>query len=500
MPASSSRSVDVIVVGGGPAGSTLAWDLAGRGIDVLVLERARFPREKVCGDYVEPRGLRILERMGCLERIEASGPLPIFRSATYVDWELRYAGEIPFYGRRGDLLPHGYIVPRDELDDVMLAGAQQAGAAVHEETAATAVHASAEGVEVEARRGARTVRYRGRLVAGADGANSVVGKPHGLPFDDPRHTAVAQRAYATVEGDVGEADFFFEERLFPGYGWMFPLAGGRVNLGVGILSETRRRLGIQVPELFFEFVEGLRRRHPRCARLELCAPPIGGIVRTYGAVGPNHFDGGVLVGDAGSFVDPMTGEGITPAMESARLAAPVLAGALEVGRFDARRLSAYETAFRAYFDPAMRFLDLCAAILRNRHLARPWLKALARGCELAQEDPSFARTGGSYFGGLDVRPFGILGQMWVRILEDLMLVWPRLAARSARGARSGGETTVTDLVEWQAAWTRSLLADPLWHARWTLDLQRKSVRLLAGAGTGGADPRLAGVPETSPPG
>ena len=101
-----------------------------------------------------------------------------------------------------------------------------------------------------------------------------------------------------------------------------------MNLGVGILSETRNTFGLHVPELFASFVERLRDVRPGYETLELCAPPIGGIVKTYGAAGPNHFDGGVLVGDAGSFVDPMTGEGITPAMESALLASPILVDAL----------------------------------------------------------------------------------------------------------------------------------------------------------------------------
>ena len=287
--------------------------------------------------------------------------------------------------------------------------------------------------------------------------------------------------------------FFFDEDTFPGYGWMFPMAGGRVNLGVGILSETRRRLDVNVPELFAEFVERLRQVHPRCASLELCGPPIGGIVKTYGGAGPNYFDGGVLVGDAGGFVDPMTGEGITPAMESALLASPVLRAALDAGQFDAGRLSAYETAFRDYFDPAMTFLDLCAATLRNRHLARPWLKALARGCDLAQTDPGFARTGGSYFGGLDVQPFGILGQLWVRVVQDLALAWPRLLSGARGGDRPAG-TSVAELIEWQTSLLRSLLSDPLWHARWTIDVQRKWVRLLSTTGHAGEDPRFAGIP------
>ena len=294
-----------------------------------------------------------------------------------------------------------------------------------------------------------------------------------------------------MEGDVGEAAFFFAEDLFPGYGWLFPLAGGRANLGVGILSETRRRLDCARARALRRLRRGLRDVHPRCATLELCGPPIGGIVRTYGAAGPNHVDGAVLIGDAGCFVDPMTGEGITPAMESALLASPVLRDALETGRFDAARLAPYEAAFRAYFDPAMIFLDLCAATLRNRHFARPWLRALARGCELAAADAGFARTGGGYFGGLDVRPFGILGQMWVRIAQDLALAWPRLLGRGASG------TTVGDLLEWQLAWTRSLLSDPLWHARWSADVQRQWVRAARVGALGGRSPlrrgRSAGV-------
>ena len=305
----------MIVAGGGPAGSVLAWELARRGIDVLVLERTRFPREKVCGDYVEPRGLRILQRMGCLERLETRAPLPITHSATFVEWEPSYAGRIPFYGESDSLPPHGYIIARDELDNVMLESAEQAGATVHQETAVTDVSATSTGVIVEARRGSKSVPYRSPLIVGADGANSIVATSAGLMVDDPRHTAIAQRAYAVgVDGDLGEAVFFFDEAVFPGYGWMFPMAGGRVNLGVGILSETRRRLDVNVPALFGDFVERLRRSHPRCADLELCGPPIGGIVKTYGGAGRNHFDGGVLIGDAGSFVDPMTGEGITPAL------------------------------------------------------------------------------------------------------------------------------------------------------------------------------------------
>jgi geranylgeranyl reductase family protein len=479
---------DVIVAGGGPAGSVIAWDLARRGVKVLLLERERFPREKVCGDYVEPRGLRILQSMGCLERLERSERLPITESSMYVEGHAAYRGTIPFYGNQTDLPPHGYIVPRDVLDNVLLEAAAAAGARVEEETAAAAATLGPIGVEIDSRRSGRTTRRRAMLAVGADGVNSVIARSADLLADDERYIAVARRAYAEgVEGDVGEAVFWFDEGLFPGYGWMFPMPGGRVNVGVGILAETRRKLDIHVPDLFDRFLDELRRRHPRAAHLQLSSAPIGGIVKTYGSAGPNHADGAVLIGDAGSFVDPMTGEGITPAMESALLASTVVVKALEQGRFDAGQLAPFESGFRAYFDPAMTFLDVLAATLRNRYLARPWLTALARGCEIASNDDAFARTSGAFFGGLDVRPPGILGQVWLRVLTDVVLAWPR-----SLGVRSVG-TSLTDLVGWQAAWWRSVAADPVWHTRWMMDLQRKWLRVLPTLRQSGPDPRAAGL-------
>ena len=494
------RDADVAIIGGGPAGSALGWDLATRGVRVLLIDRARFPREKVCGDYVGPRGLQILERMGCLRRIEQSRPLPITQVGTFVNWECHYLGEIPYYRRPDGRLSHGYVIPRDELDTVLLETAERAGAIVHQETRAARVNASASCVVIEARRLGKPARYRSRLVVGADGVNSIVRASTGTRAHDPRYTAVAQRAYATgVSGDLGEGSLFFDADLFPGYGWMFPIAGGRANIGVGILSETRRRLDVNVPALFSRFVERLRRFHPRCEHLELLAPAIGGSVRTYGGVSRNYFPGGVLIGDAGSFADPMTGEGITPALESALLAAPVLQAALEAGRFDARALSGYESAFHSYFDPAMGLVALYAAMLRNRQLAGPWLKALARGCELARTDHRFAESSGRFFGGPDIEPLSVVVQMWTRIARDLVLAGPR-SLRTATPNHRSHATSVADLLAWQTALSRSLFVDPVWHSRWAADVQRSWLRLLPGLWRRTSDPRAALVSARDGPG
>jgi geranylgeranyl reductase family protein len=489
-----AERADVLIVGGGPAGSTLAWALARSGRRPVVLERASFPREKVCGDYVEPRGLRILRAMGALETLERNQRVKLTSTATFVDWERRFSGPIPVYGTSEDLPPYGYTIQRAELDSAMLQAAAAAGAVVHEQTAVGDVDAGPGGVEVTAKRGQRTVRYRAKLIAGADGANSVVARSQGLSMDDARRTAVARRAYGVIDApasETGEADLFYDRGSFPGFGWMFTSSEGRVNLGIGILSEARQRWDMNLSTLFGDFVESLRRHHPRCAALRLDSKPIGGVEKMYGGAGPNHFDAGVLVGDAGSFTDPLTGEGITPAMESALLAAPVLVGALESCDYSAAGLASYETAFRAYFDPSMLLLDFCAEMLRNRHLTQPWLKAIARGAQIAQQDDAFAEPAGS-FGGLDVRPFDLLGKVWVRSMEEVLLAWPRFFSGQA-GARRQPGTSPADLIDWSIAFSRSMVEDPRWHMNWVGDIQRQWARTLSATDGVSRDPRADGL-------
>ncbi len=492
--AGANNHYDVIVVGAGPAGSVLSWELARKGISVLLLEASRFPREKVCGDYVEPRGLRVLEAMGCLKQVEERQPLPITHSATYVDSECRYRGRIPFYGLLAGLPPHGYIIPREQLDELLFRTAAAAGAIVREEVVVKRVESGSTGVSVETRSKSRRLTFKSRLVVGADGVNSVVARSMDLLANDRRHIALSQRAYAEgIEGDVGEAVFYFEKDLFPGYGWMFPIRGGRVNFGVGILAESASRLDVKVPALFKTFFEKLRWSHHRCKKLQLCAPPIGGIVKTYGAAGPNYFDGGLLIGDAGSFVDPMTGEGITPAIESALIAARVITKALAEDRTEAAFLSLYETEFRNYFDPSMVFVDLCAATMRNWHFRDAWLRAVARGCAIAQKDADFARTAGACFGGLEIHPPSVLSELWQKTVLELLSIFPRSFFSVLEANSESWLSYAGDWLSWQVGWWNSITTDPIWHAEWQMDLQTKWLHALTLMTKINGDPRAKGL-------
>ncbi len=455
----------------------MSWSLARRGLRVLTLDRAHFPREKVCGDFVEPRGLRILQTMGCLGELESTSPLAITHVNLVLNGKAAYRGRIPFYAGQKELPQHGYIIPRESLDQRILESAVSAGAVLQEGCQVTAVERADNVMVVHYRDAGGEQTASAPIVVGADGTHSVVARSFGQLNDDPRYMAVSQRAYVEgVEVADGEAAFVFDQDLFPGYGWMFPMSNGRANVGVGILAETRDKDKISVPKLFATFLQKLTTLHPGCRNIRLASKPIGGIVKTYGGHGPNHFDGGILIGDAGCFVDPMTGEGITPAAESALLGAEVIADALNRGRTDAAALSAYRRKFQAYFDPAMCYLDFVACVMRNRHFGPYWLGVVARGCEMAMRDESFARLSGAAFGGLDVRPFDIVSRMWQKSAALITSDWEKLGTGLASG-RLPNVSVMGDIGRWSTGWWGSLAEDPKWHARWMGDVGRKWLSL-----------------------
>jgi hypothetical protein len=201
-------------------------------------------------------------------------------------------------------------------------------------------------------------------------------------------------------------------------------------------------------------------------RARIVSRPLGGVVKTYGGINRNQFDGGLLIGDAGSFVDPLTGEGITHGMESAILALPTLVGALERGRFEAADLAGFDETFHRYFDPSMQFLELAAALISNRHMSEFWLRVGSHGNEEAARDPLFAQIAGAIFGGPALQPLSASTQMWLRLFarygESLL----------GAGARSDGlsHRFAEDIIAFRQGWTRSQQEHPDWHAAWLQDV------------------------------
>jgi geranylgeranyl reductase family protein len=320
---------DVLVVGAGPAGSAAAAWTALLGMDTVVADAATFPRDKTCGDGLTPRAIAELDRLGLGGWVREHGTNRGLRAAGFGQELL-----LPWPG--GTLPDHGSAVPRTELDDRIFRVATESGAVPLEGARAVDAVRDASGrvtgvvFHVGTDRTPHTVMCE-RLVV-ADGVRSPLGRVLGREWHRDTAYGVAGRSYvASTRSDDPWISSHLELRgpaaeggageLLPGYGWIFPLGNGEVNLGVGALATAKRPADLQIRPLM-QYYETLRRdewglsgelRVPTSALL-----PMGGAVS--GVAGPNW----VVIGDAAGCVNPLNGEGIDYGMETGREAAELM--------------------------------------------------------------------------------------------------------------------------------------------------------------------------------
>jgi geranylgeranyl reductase family protein len=335
-----SRSEDaaVIVVGAGPAGSAAAFHLAAAGADVLVLEKAEFPREKVCGDGLTPRAVHQLIRMG----VDIDGPgWTRSRGMRWVAGDHRALIEWPKVGRYPDF---GLSRSRYDFDEILARHATAAGARLRTGTKVTGPLTDRSGrivgVRAEVGPERRPAEFRSRVVIAADGASARLALAMGLQRDERGLIATAARRYYHCPQRSQEeylelwADLRCPggDRLLPGYGWIFPMGDGRVNVGLGAL--TGRRSGrLDLRETMDQWLArtppewGLRPDDPENAgnaegRVLSAALPLGFNRH------PLYGRGLLLVGDSGGMVSPWNGEGIAQSLEAGEVAAEAVVAAL----------------------------------------------------------------------------------------------------------------------------------------------------------------------------
>jgi geranylgeranyl reductase family protein len=318
----ATEQTDVLVVGAGPAGSATAAWAARLGMDVLLTDAAVFPRDKTCGDGLTPRAIGELERLGLGDWLRAHAVNQGLRAHGFGQTLL-----LPWPG--GSLPDWGSAVARTELDDHLRTTAIKAGARALDGLRAVEVRRDGDRVSaVTCTRGDETLEVACRRLVVADGVRSPLGKLLGREWHRDTVYGVAGRSYVTstmsddpwisshleLRGDRGE--------VLSGYGWIFPLGTGEVNLGVGTLATAKRPADLKVRRLMDTYADQQRAtfglgddlRAPTSALL-----PMGGAVS--GVAGANW----ALVGDAAACVNPLNGEGIDYGLEGGRLVAELMA-------------------------------------------------------------------------------------------------------------------------------------------------------------------------------
>ena len=311
---------DVVIVGGGPAGSTTAYYLARQGVHVILMDKCSFPREKVCGDGIAPRAVRNLYKMGLQERFD--GQFNKFHG-------FRFAGAgrsvvetpIPPLARFPD---HGYIVRRIDFDKILLDYAREHGVEVWEDCRVTEpIVESGRVVGARAERGGQDVEVRAPVTVGADGAHSRLGARMGLLVNDPHFLGISIRQYFEGVEDIGDyLEVYPERNVSPGSGWVFPVSrDGVANVGVGAMLYHIERDKISLHRFFETLIHDSEHVAPKLKNARPISPLRGALLRCGLGGSKVECPGMILVGDAASMTNPVSGEGITYALETGEMAA-----------------------------------------------------------------------------------------------------------------------------------------------------------------------------------
>ncbi|MDP9863498.1 MULTISPECIES: geranylgeranyl reductase family protein [Streptosporangium] len=399
VPAATQRNVaeadaDVIVVGAGPAGSTTAFHLAQAGLDVLLLEKTTFPREKVCGDGLTPRAVKQLIAMGI--DIDAPGWVRN-KGLRVVGGGLRFELDWPELSSYPDF---GLVRTRQDFDEILAANAVRGGVRLLQGVNVTAPildDRSGHIVGVVAKKDGEEVSYRSRLVVAADGNSTRISLAMGLHKREDRPMGVAVRTYfESPRHDDDYLETWLElwdgDTLLPGYGWIFGVGDGTSNVGLGLLNTSESFKGMDYRDLLRRWVKNMP---PEWGYTEenMTTPIRGAALPMAFNRQPHYTRGLVLVGDAGGMINPFNGEGIAYAMETGQIAAETIVQALArtTPAQRERVLRAYpqmlKDAYGGYFTLGRGFVELIGRrgvmdfftrhALPHPHLMRFALKLLA---------------------------------------------------------------------------------------------------------------------------
>lgn len=318
---------DIVVVGGGPAGSAAAWQAAQTGARVVVLDKATFPRDKPCGDGLTARGLSYLQKMGLAEQAATFHQINRVTVFSPHRWELSFP-------RRPGMPDHGCTVSRTRLDAMLLAHAAAAGAEVRQGAEVTGPECSDDGrVTGVVLKGGETVR--GDAVIAADGAYSPIKRALHIDSNYHGYSAIAIRAEMPANRpDSDSLDIHLQLQFngdqLPGYGWVFPMGNGTFNIGLGYVNSYRNWQAINATRFLGDFLQTL----PRDWEL----PPIDALRRNKSVrawrlpmgftAWPPWRPGVLFAGDALGAGKPASGAGISKALESGLAAGECAVAAL----------------------------------------------------------------------------------------------------------------------------------------------------------------------------
>ena len=370
---------DVAVVGAGPGGSAAAHYLTQGGLDVLLLDKFSFPRDKTCGDALTPRALRVLDEMGLLDELLRVGHR-LNEIALIAPKGHSVVAPVP---RKDGKTDYVLIVPRLILDHIILQRSVTGGAHFESPVRVNDIEQDVKGLVVRGEYRGRAVSYKARMAIVATGANIKLLLQMGL-LKKPPLMMLCARAYFEGMRDVSdEVQCHFDGVPLPGYGWMFPLSDSSANIGAGFFRSglTARWMPATAREAFDTFIQTPLLNNA-LSGAQRAGPIKGYPLRVDFASAPTFSDRVMLVGEAAGLVNPVTGEGIDYALESAKMAAEQLLSMFAAGDLSGERLKAYDRLLRRRYQDLFVLCNRLRFVYLNPLILNRVVSAAARDQDL----------------------------------------------------------------------------------------------------------------------
>jgi geranylgeranyl reductase family protein len=470
----AGASYDAIVVGAGPSGSSLSIRLALAGRRVLLLEKEHFPRDKVCGDFVSPRGLAVVAELGCLSEVLAASGTHIRSSFVHFGAERLAGASIPELPGLPDF---GIALPRRIFDEILFRRAVRVGVETVEGAQVAGYGVAADGVTVTAKVAGVERAFRGHVVIGADGAQSVVARQAGLAPNDARYVVPTLRAYVTGL-DFTRGHFFFDREFFPGFAWVFPIDSERANVGVGVPKALLKDAQLNIHRFFARVKARLEDEARKLGVAVSFTAERGFPIRLYSGPAAYSFERGILIGEAARLVDPISGEGIAQGLESAKIAADLLIERITRDDFSRASLSAYDDAIAARFGADLGMADLVVSAVRNRALTPLWIWAFRWMTSTARKDEAYASQMGGILAGLVPNWKALTPALLTPPLQHFPRFLEEQFGNIARDLPGGALRAGEALLDFQLGLSRAYATDPaVWQA-WSKEMAQKQLATL----------------------
>jgi len=378
---------DVLIAGGGPAGSGLAFHLAKKGYKVIVAEAEKFPRDKVCGDGVSPIAVAELHGMGItatehFAKANEINKVGLFLKNDKVFINLSKPDNLPYHAR---------IIPRIELDNWIYEAAKNAGVTYMESTRVSSYHITADAAVVQLKQGLTTFQLKAKVLVGADGSSSTIARHlHGAKPNDEFQLLGLRAYYENVNGPTDRVDIYFTGESFPGIFWMFPKGPNGANIGMAMVSQTLPNKPSHVKELLTAHINNNPDIRERIGDGKMSGKMDGWPIRFFNAQSRITDNRLLLAGDAAGLINPLSGDGIQYALLSARWAADTLDSCLQKNDLSAAALHAYRETVDKELSYDFCLSNLMVQFPRNKTFTPVWMAILTIMISRAKEDAAYA--------------------------------------------------------------------------------------------------------------